>query len=484
MIKSGLFLAASILAAAPTVHAELAPAMVSKIDALFAGTQDGPGCSVGIYDQGKVVFAKGYGYANLENRVPITADSVFDIGSVSKQFTAMSVVLLAQEGKLKLDDDVRKYLPELRDYGTTITIRHLLNHTSGIRDFITLLALKGLTDKDYYTISEIYDILGRQQSLAFTPGSAFSYSNSGYFLLGEIVARASGKSLAAYAQAKIFAPLGMKHSHFNDNSDLVIPRRAYAYYGDAKSGYRVGGGFLDYVGDGGVFTTVRDLQLWDEDFYRGKVWTPAVKEEMLRVNKLTNGQPIGAEDFGSGGYASGLHVGKWRGLPVVRHSGGWVGYVSDFVRFPQQHFSVAVLCNNDSQDPTQRTGQLADLFLEKLYTEPKRPDHDADETAGKGKPIPADILAALPGTYYNTDLDTHYVVETRDGNVVFVIGTRKTRLDFAARGMPWRFLGNDTLGGDVGDLKLQRGADGKINGFAFMSSRTDGLVFKRVAANR
>lgn len=484
-MKRMLSMIAAALLVSPA-YADLSATTAGRIDEIFAGLQEGPGCSLGVYEQGKVTLAKGYGFANLEYRIPDTPDTVFDIASMSKQFTAMSIVLLAQDGKLGLDDDVRKYLPELRDYGTTITVRHLLNHTSGIRDFLSLFLLKGFGERDYLTAAEVFDILARQRSLMFAPGSAYAYSNSGYFLLSQIVERVSGMTLGAFAQERIFGPLGMKSSRFHEDSGEVVPNRAYAYFA-GDNGYRVGGSFVAITGDGGVLTTVQDLQLWDEDFYQGKIWRPAVKAEMLRVNTLTNGQPVTTSDMTY--YASGLEIGKRRGLPVVRHAGSWLGYESDFIRFPEQHFSVAVLCNSDSASPTKLAEEVADVFLEARYVEPE-PKDDAEKEAspaaeGKAAAIPTDILTALPGAYYSADLDTRYVIEVSDGNVVFRIGVRRTLMDYASYGLPIQFLGDATIGNAAVRLKLHRDPTGKVTSFVLDAGRAGGgFCFQRIDDER
>lgn len=476
------FLIASTLAgisATTPAQAEVPAATARRIDAVFSSLDGKPGCSVGVYHRGEVVFAKGYGLANLEHQVPNTRQTVFDIASTSKQFTAMAVILLAQEGKLSLDDDVRKHLPRVPDYGTPITIRQLMSHTSGLRDFIYLFLLQGRTLKDYYTDEEIYDMLARQSATAFPPGSAYSYSNSGYFLLARVVEKVAGKSLAQFAHDRIFAPLRMTNTHMHADSSAVVRRRAYGYYGNADGTYRVGGSFLEFTGDGGVYTTVEDLQRWDEDYYRGKVWRPEVKKEMLRVSTLTSGEPVRISE--NGFYAGGLGIAKWRGLPVERHAGSWVGYVSDYVRFPEQHFSVAVLCNTDAVSPMELTGKVADVFLEQQYTEPPKKRVEAD--SGKQpetRPIPAAILKELPGTYYSADLDTRYTITYDQGALKFEIGARRTILDLSEYGSAPSLMSEDTIGNEGASMKLQRGADGQIEAFLLDAGRTGNIRFERV----
>jgi len=330
-----------------------------EVDRLFAdwNRPDSPGCALGVIREGRFVYKRGYGMANLEYGIPITSRSVFRIGSTSKQFTAMAVLLLEEEGKLSVDDDIRKYLPEIPDYGAPVTIRHLIHHTSGIRDYLTLVDLAGARDPDYYVDGEVVELLARQKELNFLPGEEYLYSNSGYFLLSQIVRRVAGMPLSAYAEKNIFQPLGMKNTHFHDDHTMVVRNRAVGYSPKKGGGFRVHTTTLDMIGDGGVFTCVDDLLLWERNFARNKLGRgrPELIEKMHAVGRLNNGQELD--------YAFGLVVSEYKGLKMVSHGGSFVGYRAEMVRFPEERFSVIVLANLSNINPSRLARKVADIYL-------------------------------------------------------------------------------------------------------------------------
>ena len=269
--------------------------MAHAVDQLFAqwAGPDSPGASIAIIQNGKIVYSQGYGSANLEYGVPNTPATVFDLASVSKQFTAFAIYLLAQDGKLSLDDDVRKHLPKLHDFGKVITIRQLLHHTSGVRDQSNLLLLAGWRLEDVITDEDVARLLFQQTELNFAPGDRFLYSNSGYTLLAMVVKQVSGKTLPEFAKERIFDPLGMAHTHFQDDYGIVVKDRAYSYARQPDGQYQ-------YVAlsTSSLFSTIGDLARWDENFYTGEVGGPALLAQMQEKGKLNNGKEIE--------YASGL----------------------------------------------------------------------------------------------------------------------------------------------------------------------------------
>jgi len=349
---------ASLAAAQGTGGASRADtSVIARVDRVFAqwDRTDSPGCALGVFRDGRVAYARGYGMANLELGVALSPQSVLDIGSTSKQFTAMAVVLLARQGKLSLDDDVRKYIPELPAYDKRVTIRHLLTHTSGLRDYLTLWYLSGVDDADYTTDDEALDIIVRQKALNFPPGEQWLYSNSGYFVASVLVERVSGKTLAKFAEEQIFAPLGMRHSRFNDDHTAVIPGRATGYARRDGGGYSISMSDFEQTGDGAVQTSIEDLQRWDENFYTGQVGGREAVEQLHQRAVLNNGR---VEP-----YALGLFVDTHRGLRRVRHGGSWAWYRAQLLRFPERHFSVAVLCNLAGTNPSALAQQVADIYL-------------------------------------------------------------------------------------------------------------------------
>ncbi|NIN70712.1 MAG: serine hydrolase [Gemmatimonadetes bacterium] len=381
-------------------------AIAPRVDSVFSeyDRTDSPGCALGVIRDGELIYARGYGMANLDLGVAITPASVFRIGSTSKQFTAAAVVLAAQNGELSLDDDIRGYLPEMPDYGKTVTIRDLLHHTSGIRDYIRLMYLSGLREDDWYTDDEVLVMLARQQATNFEPGSEYLYSNSGYFLISQIIERATGLTLREYAQQHIFRPLGMTHTHFHDDHKEIVANRASGYQPVRGGGFRISMTTLDMVGDGGVFTTVEDLLMWDRNFYEPRVGGDVFLRTMLRRGVLTGGDTLS--------YALGLGHATYRGLPTVRHGGAWVGFRAQMIRFPEQRFSVICLCNLATANPTDLAERVADVYLADLLApveeRERRGDRRPESEAAEAPEYSAAELVAFAGTYYSEELDADY----------------------------------------------------------------------------
>ncbi len=336
--------------------------LTSQVDALFAqwDRPDTPGCVLGIIKEGELVYARGYGMANLDYDIPITPDSVFTIASMSKRFTALAILLLAQRGDLSLDDDTRKYVPEIPDYGHTITVRHLIHHTSGIRSHTTLMEM---ANRDLFTNEEVLHLLARQSSLDFQPGDEHVYCNSGYLLLAEIIKRVSGQSLNQFAQEHVFEPLGMANTQFADDYRRVVKDRAISY------GRNAAGSFQRYViadeimGPTGVLTTVHDLNRWDQNFYHHRVGGPELVAQMQTPGRLNSGAAIH--------YASGLAHGAYRGLKIVWHGGLVQGFRSQMIRFREQNFTVICLANLEGFSPTRLIHQVADIYLADAFIETK-----------------------------------------------------------------------------------------------------------------
>ena len=286
-------LVAAGLAAVASAQAPAPPALANEVDKIFSPfTPDGPGCAVAVYQNAKITLAKGYGSANLEYGVPISPTTPFIVGSVSKQFTAAAIALLIEEKRIALTDDVRKYVPELADYGTPITIDHLVHHTSGLRDWWELVGVAGLRHDDTYTVQDVLDMTARQHGLNFKPGERYLYSNTGYIVLGIVVQRVAGKSLREFAADRIFGPLMMADSHYQDDHTQPVRGRAYAYSPADGGRYTINVWNNDLVGQGGVMTTVLDLAKWDENFYSGAVGGPAFLLRQLERGKLNAGTQI------------------------------------------------------------------------------------------------------------------------------------------------------------------------------------------------
>lgn len=392
------------------------PAMAPRIDAIFAeyAKPGSPGCAFALYERGRVLYAKGYGLASIEHGVAIDPrQTVFDIGSTSKQFTAASILLLAQDGKLALGDSVRKYIPELPGYFDTVTLDHLLNHTGGVRDYIGLLALGGINIQDHTTDADALHAIARQKALDFPPGSEHSYSNSGYFLLSLVVKKASGKSLREFAQERIFVPLGMHQTRILDSHTQVVPHRATSYEPGPDGTWVLSTSAWEQTGDGAVQTTVMDLARWNANFHGPKVGGDALVEQLQQVRPLDDGKPIT--------YARGLMVDDYRGLRAVSHGGSWMGFRSDLLRFPAPGIAAVALCNVGSSQPSALLHAVADVVLEdQLQAAPK----------AAAVPIPAGTTAKAPpfepgrytGTYYGPAQSLLRRIENRDGTLWYVRG--------------------------------------------------------------
>lgn len=384
--------APAMLAAQSAAPASFAPD--PRVDSIFAEytRPNSPGCAVGAYRDDRLIYARGYGLADIERGVPITSRSVFDIGSTSKQFAATVIVLLAQEGKLSLDDDVRRYIPELPVYERPITIRQMLHHTSGLRDYIGLLVLSGHQIDDVTTPEDALRILSRQRALNFLPGDEHLYSNSGYFLLSIIVQRVTGKSLREEAKARIFEPLGMRNTEYLGSYDDLIAQRALAYESRGE-GYRLDVSRWLQLGDGAVFTTVEDLLLWDRNFYTPTVGGRALLDTLHTRGVLTKGERIN--------YALGLMHGELRGVPTVRHGGSWGGYRAELLRLPSLHYAVAVLCNHGGSNPSALADAVAGVHLgNALRAEPAAAAApSARRSSTPGVSVPSATLQRYVGTF-------------------------------------------------------------------------------------
>ncbi len=362
------------------------------VDKLFAPWDrlDTPGCALAVIKDGQIIYERGYGSANLEYNIPITPRSIFYVGSVSKQFVALSIALLAKDGKISLDDDIRKHLPELPDYGKPMTIRHLVHHTSGLRDYLTLLGIAGV-DIGTYHENDVLELISRQKELNFRPGEEYLYSNSGYFLLAIIVKKASGKALREFTEENIFRPLGMKDSHFHDEYAELIKDRASGYFFAGKDKYKNFISTFDCVGSGGLFTTVEDLFLWDQNFSHGKVGGMDVIELIQKPGMLNSGKTLN--------YAFALSLGSYKGLKTVGHGGALGGYRSYIVRFPEENFSVICLSNLNTFNPAKLSLQVADIYLAGQFKEEKTKKDAEKAKEKKAAKISEESIKKMVGAY-------------------------------------------------------------------------------------
>ena len=524
----------SLLAAtASAAQPDLAP----RVDSMFARYDaQSPGCAIGVAQNGRTLLSRAYGMADLEHDIPNTPETVFEAGSVSKQFTAAAIVLLARQGKLSLDDDVRRWIPEVPDYGTPITLRHLLNHTSGLRDWGTVVQIAGWPrGTRIHTHAHALDVIRRQKSLNFTPGEEFLYSNTGYNLLAMVVEKASGVSFAEFSRREIFEPLGMTRTQWRDDFSRVVKGRAQAYV-PVDSAWRQQMPFENVVGNGGLLTTVGDLLRWNQALMDG---TLAGLDTLETQGVLTSGRKIE--------YALGLYVQRYRGTREVAHGGATAGYRAYLARYPEHGLSVALLCNAANANPggafravdlilgdrlrdeapapaaavpveaaelerragmyrNRRTGAplrlvMADGRLRAGNTElvPVGPAafrlggvrvEFADGPAAGGRLVfpdgdtivfepapPADTtaanLASYAGEYRSDEAEATHTVAVENGTVMLRI-----RPSIAIRLVPIYADGFAGPGGMV--VRFIRGADGRVEAFTLTVERVRGLRFDRV----
>lgn len=395
--------AMSTMLAAPISARAADPADTSRhaqVDALFArwDSQTTPGCALGIRRNGVLDYARGYGMSNLEYGIPIRPQSIFHVASISKQFTAFSIGLLAQQGKLSLDDDIRNYVPEMPDLGHVITIEQLIHHTNGLREQGQLLNLAGWRSDDLTTEADILWALTRQRHLNFAPGTEVVYGNAAYTVLAVIVRRVSGKSLRAYADEHIFQPLGMSSTHFHDDHKEMVAGRTAAYSPRTGGSWSISIPHIDHYGSTSLFSTVGDLLIWQQNLVDGRIGGPALSAWMQTSGALNDGSLTA--------YGSGLRLGAYRGLRMVSHDGADAGYRSEAVMFPDQQLAIVALCNASSATPTELTRKVAELYLGEQMTEA------ALAPALSGPPA---APAAWAGVYWSVQTDEILRLEWQDG---------------------------------------------------------------------
>jgi len=438
-----------------------------KVDELFSqfDKEGTPGATVAIVQDGEIIYKQGYGLANMEYDIPNTPSTIFHIASVSKQFTCFAAMLLVEEGKISLNDDVRKYIPEVPDFGKTITLRHLANHTSGLRDQWNLLALGGWRLDDVITKEHVMKLVEKQEALNFDPGEEYYYCNTGYTLLAEVVSRVSGKSFAEFTQERIFEPLGMESTLFYDDHQKIVPNRAYSY---GRNGRKYNKAVLSYanVGATSLFTTVEDLALWADNFEAATIGNANTMKEMHTQGILNNGDTIS--------YALGQVIDKYRGFNRVQHSGGDAGYRTYIGRYPEQNFSVIVFSNFGNFNPGWKASQIADIYLEEHFTEPRTPFKS--NISEEGEPLPMKgNLTDFEGTYYSPELSTSYEMKVKDGKLI-AVHSRHSDIELDHRSgdqfnsSAWFF----------GRVTFTRNNRGQIDGYTVDSGRVRHLKFNKV----
>jgi len=472
-----LFILAVLTQPAAAYQAYTHTPLTDKVDEMFKPWDNNysPGAALGIFKDGRIIYARGYGLANLEYNLAWTPQTVSRTGSISKQFIAMCIAILAEQGKLSLEDDIRKFLPDWPDYGRPIKIKHLLHHTSGVREYLTLVSLIGKPEGSgyVYTPCELLRLLSRQKELNFEPGERFSYSNSGYFLLSEIISRVSGLKTSAFAKKYIFEPLGMDNTHFHDDPNMIVKNRAYGYSPQKDGSYRLDILRLKVIGDLGLMTTIEDFFKWDQNFYHNCLGTgnQNLIKTMLTPGKLNNGEQIS--------YALGLNIRKYGGLRMISHSGSAVGYVAYYVQFPDQKFSVFILSNLSTFSPGKIAMKIADLYLADQFREPPISKRRERPPRPKLKPISVspDKLKEYVGKYYSQELNIIYTFMLKNNNLTLKLREIATPLiPYSADTFGWE----DYYEGARRKLHFTRDEEQKISGFVLQEGEVKNIKFQKL----
>ncbi|MCY3548703.1 MAG: serine hydrolase [Gemmatimonadetes bacterium] len=448
-----------------------------RIDAIFADLAgDRPGAAVGVVMGGEVVHRAGYGTAHMDHGIPITPGTVFDIASISKQFGAMAALLLESEGNLDLDADVRGYIAELPDFSATITARQLIHHTSGIRDWPHTMALGGIGFTDVISFEKILRMLYRQEAINFPPNSEYAYSNTAYNLLARVIEVQSGMTFREYTESRIFGPLEMTRTHFSDDYLEIVPGRAesYAPMGLAEGlgdGEATGDGFqrlpnqLTALASSSLHTSIDDFIRWMRNYETAQVGGEEMLRTMVQPGVLTNGDTLD--------YAYGLSVGDYRGLPTFGHGGSWVGYRTNFTRFPEQNLSIAIFCNVSDCDPAGRARRVAEVYIGDLMAEaPEAPEPEPDTDVPN---LTAEQLREYEGSYRSPELDSTYDLEV-DAEGRLVAGHWRNDPSVLTP------TGEDEFTGDqwfLPAVRFVRDGAGRITGFTVTGVRVRDLIFER-----
>jgi CubicO group peptidase (beta-lactamase class C family) len=454
---------------------QLPPESIRAIDAVFADIDaDAPGCAAGVVADGELVYADGHGLANLDYGLPITARSNFYLGSIGKQFTAAAVALAADQGHLSLDDPVQKWIPAIPEYERPVTVRHLIHHTSGLRDYLGLMSLAGRRLEDVNTVDDVLDLIARQRAPNFPAGDEYLYSNTGYFLLAEIVKRATGRPLSQYAREELLEPLGMTRTRVHDDRRAIIPDRVVGYERDDGEYVMDHVWNFDQIGSGGVYSSIEELAHWDRNYYTEEVGGPGFTERLRERGVLTDGSAIA--------YAFGLSHGEYRGLETIGHGGSLAGFRSQLVRFPEERTTVVVLCNFPTSDPAGRARSIADVVLadrlEAVADAPEEDDAGDDEAAlatdeeTAVADLASDQLDAFTG-HWRASIGAEVEIRRVGDGLVFVQGSNQA---------PLEALSDSVLRLEMADITMtmSRMADGRYDfmdvvqrGRAFTAERFD-----------
>jgi CubicO group peptidase (beta-lactamase class C family) len=427
-----------------------------------------PGCAIGVLRDGRTLYSKGYGLADVEQSTPLSARSVFYLCSVSKQFMAFAILLLEQQGKLSVDDAIGKHIPGLPDHTAGITLRQLLHHTGGVRDYLTLGFLAGFSPDHVWTEHAALRWIGRQRGTNFAPGSEHLYSNSGFVLLSLAAQRVTGGKLNDWMKQNVYSPLGMNSSRWQHHHGDPVPLRAHGYIATPASTWRLGDSHLDTIGDGGMYSSVDDLLQWARNMDEKKIGGPLL-DRMSQPGTLLNGKGL------ANGYGMGLVRDKYRGLETVSHGGALAGYRTILFRIPQKKLTIVCLCNTGSANPTQFAQQIADVWLRDEFPEQSavlRPP--VPPPPPRLSPLDAGRRAALAGDWWSDELSVTYRLRDEGGKFILEPGD----------GSPAELLTRDDgqLQPRNSGLRLnaRKDASGRVTALLLEAGRVRGIEFTRV----
>jgi len=438
-----------------------------KIDALFNAwdIDDHPGGVVGVMRSDKILYLNSFGNASLEYNVPNAKNTLFNIGSISKQFTAMGIVVLQEQGLLSIDDPVAKYFPDSPIFKHPITLMHLLHHTSGLREFHDLLALAGWRGDDYRTNDDIVRLLRKQTDLNFKPGESFLYCNTGYILLAEIIEKVTGEDFKVWMQNNVFEPLQMKQTFVEDNNQHIVSNRATSYYHSHDKVFEMAQSYWAYTGAGNMYSTTEDLLQWAQNFYDPKSGWGQSFEVLQTLGDLNNGRPIN--------YAFGIYIDEMFGRKRIQHAGVVGGYRTFLCIYPEEELGIVVLTNFSNAPFGERADDIAGILLSETREKAEPLVHPVNHKEAEQKETSVE-LNDYTGTFYSPEIDTHYTFYVED-NTLKCSHARHGELTMEVAGpdelkSSWPFE----------TIKMSRNQKGGVVGLYVSTGRVKNLWFKKI----
>ncbi|MBO0340405.1 serine hydrolase domain-containing protein [Flagellimonas profundi] len=439
----------------------------SQIDAFFNdwNSENHPGGVVGVIKSNETIYLKAFGNASLEYKVPNNKSTLFNIGSISKQFTAMGIVLLQQKGLLSVDDKVQKYFPEFPIFSNPITLKHVLQHTSGLRDFHELMTLAGWRGDDYRTNGDVVRLLQMQTDLNFKPGEKFMYSNTGYVVLAEIIEKVTGEDFKVWMQNNVFEPLQLKRTYVEDNNQHIVSNRATSYYHSHDKVFEMAQAYWAYTGAGNMYSTTEDLLKWAHNFYNPKAGWEQSFAILQTLGGLTNGDPIN--------YAYGIYIDEMFGKKRIQHAGVVGGYRTFLCIYPEEELSIVVLTNFSNAPFGERADDIAGVLLSETREKLQPFVRSAHQNEIRQQESSME-LTDCTGTFYSPEIDTHYTFY-QEGDTLKCSHGRHGEFTMEVEG-PDVFKSSWPLE----SIKISRNQKGEVIGLHISTGRVKNLWFKKI----